>query len=556
VTSHLKNFLFFILFLFLIIWEIAVPEGVESINRPLGFLSLLPPLVAIVMALISREVILSIFCGIWVGATLLSGYLPITGLTTALDTYLVYSLSDKNHAAIILFSLGFGGIIGVIGANGGMKGIVEKASVYARTPRSSQISTMLMGILIFFDDYANTLFVGNMMRPFTDRLKVSREKLAYLVDSTAAPVASLAVISTWSVFQMSLLEEPYSQFGIDDSPYITFLRSIPFSFYCILTLFFMVLLIWCRRDYGQMQKAEKRARFEGKVLADDARPLSNMELLNREDLKVRSTHWSNAMIPIVTVITVTLIGLYVTGKGSLEVGIDPNLRNIIGASDSYASLMWGSFIAGFTAIALSVLKGILSLRDAIESWLSGVRAMVLACVVLVLAWSLGKVCSDVHTADYLVEATQSFLSPALLPAITFISAALISFSTGTSWGTMSILIPIVIPMLLKMSGSDPSIVVRESLFLSTFSAVLSGAVLGDHCSPISDTTILSSMASGSDHIDHVRTQLPYAITVGIISIIFGYFLVGLGVPWIIIITTSFGAVAAVVLFFGKTIQKD
>ena len=556
MTNNLKIILFFSALLFLVIWEISIPENFEMVNRSPGVQSILPPLIAIVMALISKEVILSIFSGVWVGATIVSGYQPITGLTTALDTYLVQSLANSNHAAIILFSLGFGGIIGVVGANGGMKGIVEKASKYAHTPRSSQIATMLMGVLIFFDDYANTLFVGNMMRPFTDRLKVSREKLAYLVDSTAAPVASLAVISTWSVFQMSLLEEPYHQFGIKSSPYITFLQSIPYSFYCIMALFFMFFLLWSRRDFGQMLKAERRARFEGKVLADNARPLSNMELSTNGGLKRKTTHWSNAMIPIITVIGVTLIGLFVTGKRNLEIGIDPNLRNIIGASNSYASLMWGSFIAGFTAILLSILKGILSLREAIESWLSGVRSMVLACIVLILAWSLGKICTDVQTANYLVEKTQSFLSPTLLPAITFISAALISFSTGTSWGTMSILVPIVVPMQLQMSGGDPNLVVSESLFLATFSAVLSGAVFGDHCSPISDTTILSSMASGSDHIDHVRTQLPYAVTIGLISVLCGYYLVGLGVPWLIIIVAGFGASAAVVWFIGKPVKEN
>lgn len=554
MTNRSKTILFLATLLLLVIWEIVVPESIEPIVRSPGVGSLLPPLIAIAMALITREVILSIFSGIWIGTTILSGYHPIHGLTTALDTYLVHSLGDTNHAAIILFSLGFGGIIGVIGANGGMKGIVEKASQYAHSARSSQMATMLMGVLIFFDDYANTLFVGNMMRPFTDKLKVSREKLAYLVDSTAAPVASLAVISTWSVFQMSLLESSYNQFGITQSPYITFLKSIPFSFYCILTLIFMFLLLLSGRDYGQMFKAEYRARVKGKVLADDAVPLADTGLSGNKSLMGQSTHWSNAMIPIVVVIFVTLIGLFVTGKNDLRTGVEPTVRNIIGASNSYASLMWGSFIAGFTAIILSMLKGILTLRKAIEAWLGGVRSMVLACIVLVLAWSLGEICADVLTADYLIDKTQSFLSPALLPAVTFVSAALISFSTGTSWGTMSILVPIVVPMLLKMAEGDPNSVVGEPLFLSTFAAILSGAVFGDHCSPISDTTILSSMASGSDHIDHVRTQLPYAITIGIISILCGYLLVGLGVPWFLIISIGCGAVVVAVWLFGKPVR--
>ncbi|MEE9166012.1 MAG: Na+/H+ antiporter NhaC family protein [Candidatus Neomarinimicrobiota bacterium] len=548
-------FLFTLLFL-LVGWEVLIPGRVQLSEPGPSITSLLPPLIAITMALITREVILSLFSGVWIGATILAGYRPFQGLATALDTYLVESLADMSHSAIILFSLGFGGIIGVIGANGGMKGIVQKASQYARTARSSQIATMLMGILIFFDDYANTLLVGNMMRPFTDRLKVSREKLAYLVDSTAAPVASLALISTWSVFQMSLLEEPYREFGITGSPYITFLQSIPYSFYCILTLIFMFLLLWSRRDYGQMFQAERRARVEGKVLADDARPLANTELFDSEDLKVKESHWSDAMIPIATVIAVTLLGLYITGKRGLAPEDELNLRNIIGASNSYASLMWGSFTAGFTAIVVSVARGVLSLRESIESWLTGVRSMVLACIVLVLAWSLGKICGDVHTADYIVNMTGTFLSPFLLPAVTFITAALISFSTGTSWGTMSILVPIIVPMQLRMVGGDPNMIIGQPLFLATFASVLSGAVFGDHCSPISDTTILSSTASGSDHIDHVKTQLPYAITTAVISVLAGYLLVGLGVPWIVMAVTGVGAVVGAVWLLGKRQEAE
>lgn len=555
VTGGTKKLLLVVILFALIVWEVVLPGPEQQPLHTPGPSSLLPPLIAIAMALITREVLVSLFSGVWIGATLLSGYQPLTGLASALDVHLVGALSDRNHAAIILFSLGFGGIIGVIGANGGMKGIVKKASQYARTARSSQVATMLMGIIIFFDDYANTLFVGNMMRPFTDRLKVSREKLAYLVDSTAAPVSSLAIISTWSVFQMSLLESPYRIFGVDESPYITFLKSIPFSFYCILTIFFMAVLLFTQRDFGQMRRAESRARFEGKVLGDNARPLSNVQLTEDKGLSIDATHWSNAMVPIVTVIGITLLGLYLTGRRGLAPGDPLTVRSIVGASDSYASLMWGSFAAGFTAIGVSVGKGLLTLRTAVESWLDGVRSMVLACIVLVLAWSLGSICSDVGTADYLIQKTQSFLTAGLLPPITFVTAALVSFSTGTSWGTMSILVPIVVPISFRLVGGPPMDVVDSPVFLSTFAAVLSGAVFGDHSSPISDTTILSSMASGSDHIDHVRTQLPYAITVGLISMILGFFVVGMGIPWGVAILLGLAAAAAAVRVMGRPLES-
>ncbi len=256
------------------------------------------------MALITREVILSLFCGIWIGSTMLMGYNPVTGLLATIDTHIINSIIDSDQAKILLFTLGFGGVISVVSANGGMKGVVESASRYASTRKRSQLATMLMGVVIFFDDYANTLFVGNMMRPFTDRLKVSREKLAYIVDSTAAPVASLSIISTWSVFQMSLLETPYKAYGIVENPYITFINSIPYSFYCILTVIFMGYLLWTGRDYSNMLKAEHRAIREGKVLADDAQPLSDAEMTKAEMLASGASHWTNAMVPILLVVAI------------------------------------------------------------------------------------------------------------------------------------------------------------------------------------------------------------------------------------------------------------
>ena len=537
----------------IIFWEFAASrQNFDFINEP-SFLSVVPPLIAIVMALLTKEIILSLFCGIWVGSTILWGFHPVTGFTKSLDTYLVSSLADPAHASILLFSLGFGGVIGVISANGGMQGIVQALTNYAQSRRTSQLSTMLMGIVIFFDDYTNTLFVGNMMRPFTDKLKISREKLSYIVDSTAAPVASIAVISTWSVFQMSLLENPYNQYGITEGPYITFIKSIPFSFYCWAAIFFMVYLIWTKRDYGPMHNAEKRAFTEGKVMRDGAQPLSDINLKDDNSLDRKPAHWIFAILPIATIIMITMIGLYITGKHGTSVP-NPGLMEIIGASNSYASLMWGSFTGGLLAIIISVVYGILPLKESVNSWLNGVKSMMIAFVVLILAWTIGKICQDIKTADYLISVTQSFLTVEMLPAVTFVTAAIVSFSTGTSWGTMSVLGPIIIPMAFQLGGPDPNAFSQSPVFLATFSAILSGAVFGDHCSPISDTTILSSMASGSDHIDHVKTQLPYALTVGFFSLVLGYLLTGYGVSWIVVILLMMIAIMGVIRIKGKLIE--
>ncbi len=522
-------------------------------NQP-GWLSILPPVVAIMLALVTRQTIISLFAGVWMGVSILVKN-PVTGLTTALDTYVVKALSDTGHASIILFSLGFGGIIGIISANGGMKGIIKAASQYAKSGRSGQLSTAVMGVLIFFDDYANTLLVGNMMRPFTDKLRISREKLSYIVDSTAAPVASIAVISTWSVFQMSLLDGPYSQFGITENPYITFLKSVPYSFYCLLTLVFVFMNITMRKEFGPMHAAQMRSRKTGEVLAENANPMVDPHLMEDEELKRKATHWSNAFIPILAVISLTLVGLWVTGKNSLGEVSHYSIKDIISGSDSYAALMWASFMTCGLAILLSVSKRILTLQEAMDAWLNGVRSMVLACVILVLAWTLGGVCEDLHTADYLVSLTSGIITPAMLPAITFLTAAAISFSTGSSWATMSIMVPIIAPMSIKLMGMDPNMVVQTPIFVSTFAAILSGATFGDHCSPISDTTILSSMASGADHIDHVRTQLPYAMTTGVIALSVGYIFTGLGFSYMVSVVTSLVALWLIIKFVGRPLPR-
>jgi Na+/H+ antiporter NhaC len=530
----------------------ANSSGIESTPN---WLSVLPPVVAIILALITRETLVSLFAGIWIGVTILKSNL-VDGFLTTLDTYLVGSLADTSHASIILFTLGFGGMIGVISANGGMRGIVDIAVRHAKTRRQGQVMTVIMGVIVFFDDYANTLLVGNMMRPLTDKLRISREKLSYLVDSTAAPVASLAIISTWSIFQMSLLNGPYEQFGVTENPYITFIRSIPYSFYCLLTLVFILINTITRREYGPMYKAEHRAVLTGAVMRPGANPMADTSQIDAEDSYSKSSHWTNSIIPIIAVVFIAMLGLVVTGMRTLEEGMDPSIRNIIGGADSYAALMWGSYSAGIIAIILTVSKRLLSLQKALNAWMNGARSMLLGCAVLILAWTLGKVSEDLGTAQFLVEISSNFLTPHILPAVVFLTAAGISFSTGTAWATMSILVPIVMPMAIQLLQGTPNEVVASPIFVSTFAAILSGSVLGDHCSPISDTTILSSIASGSDHIDHVRTQLPYALTVGAIALSVGYLFIGFGGKLSIAIILGILLSFVVLMIFGKPIRRN
>ena len=526
-------------------------EGQSGVS----WVSVMPPVVAIVLALITRQAHLSLFMGILIGVCIHTGGIW-SGLTTSLDTYLVNSLAgSSSHTSILMFTLAFGGLIGVMSANGGLKGIVAAASKYATNNFRGQLVTAFMGLVIFIDDYSNTLLVGNMMRPFTDSVRISREKLSYLVDSTAAPVASLAAISTWSIFQMSLLDSPYKAHGISANLYLTFLQSIPYSFYCIFTLVFLFATVLMRREMGPMHKAETRSQTTGAVLAENAQPMVD-ESLVREFEESKLSHWSNGLIPILAVLVITICGLFITGIEGLDNGSPKTIRNIIGNSNANASLIWGSFLAGFIAIIMSVSGGLLSLIKAMDAWISGVRSMVMACIILVLAWTIGDVCADMKTAEYIVDLTSGFLTPALLPAVTFFTAAVISFSTGSSWATMSILVPVTVPMSIQLLGGEGNQVVQDPIFLSTFAGVLSGSVFGDHCSPISDTTVLSSTASGSDHIDHVRTQLPYALISGVIALLAGYIFTGLGISLIVSLSVGLVLVIGVLKIFGKPILHE
>ncbi len=547
-------------------YTITAPNGeiTAKIRVIPGWLSLLPPLAAIILALITRQVLVALFAGIWLGATFIYGYNPLAGFLHTLTEYIGKAPVDSEQTAILIFSLTLGGMVGVMSRAGGTQGIVDKLAKFASNSRRGQAATWLMGVLIFFDDYANTLIVGNTMRPLTDRLKISREKLSYLVDSTAAPVANIAIISTWIGYQLSLINESFVKLGIGDNAYITFFKTIPYNFYPIFALAFGLTIALTRRDLFSMLKAEKRSASGRGVLKEDAVPLADVNSSELAAKEGASKRWYNAMIPIVTVIFTTLAGLWFTGWQSTQLSATEYeslstvryISIVIGNADSFAVLMWAAFIGSFVAIILALAQRILNLHEAVMAWVAGIKAMVMAALILVLAWAIGNICTDLQTAEYVISATREMLSPHLLPLLTFIIAGVIAFSTGTSWGTMAILTPIVIPLAHHLPAMDAGIssATAQAIFLSSIASILAGATFGDHCSPISDTTIMSSMASGADHIDHVRTQMPYALIVAIVSVLIGYLPVGFG--WNNWISLPIGVIAVILIirFGGKRLN--
>ena len=500
-----------------------------------GWWSVLPPIFAIALALLYRRVVPALFAGVWVGAALAIGLTPwgaFKGLLDTMQVYVLGALANQSHAAIILFSLMIGGMVGIISRNGGTLGIVERITGWAQTSRRGQLATWALGLGIFFDDYANTLIVGNTMRPVTDRLRISREKLAYIVDSTAAPISCLAFVTTWIGYEVGLVGTAIASIeGFDQGAYSVFLHSIPYSFYPLLALFFVFVVAYSRRDFGPMYDAEVRAHETGKVLGDDA----NVDEAAAEGAALEPPAGTpnralNAVVPVVVLVGAVLAGLYATGLQAA--GDGASLREIIGEADSYAALMWGSLIGVLVAAVLSIGQGILSLEQTVEAWYEGLKSMLFAMVILVLAWGLSDITEVLHTADYLVSILGEWLPPGAVPAIIFVIAAATAFATGSSWGTMGILMPLVVPLawavLAKNGMATPT---HYHVLYSSVSCVLAGAVWGDHCSPISDTTILSSMASGCDHIEHVRTQLPYAVSVGLVALFVGTLPAGFGLPW-------------------------
>jgi Na+/H+ antiporter NhaC len=532
---------------------IAVSVGEQTASAELrvlpGWVSVLPAFLAIFVALLIRNVVPALLLGLWLGATTLIGFSAFGAGKGVLDVFAVFiveAINDPGRVAIIVFTMLIGGMVGIITRNGGMASIVRVVVRRAKTPFGGQVSVWLMGLMVFFDDYANTLVVGNTARPITDHLKISREKLAYIVDSTAAPVVCLALVTTWIGYQVSLIDQAMQ--GIDGlagtTAYSLFLDSIPYSFYPILAIVFVLAVAVTGRDFGPMYKAELRAR-QGAVESERETELPAVDgdtLEAKPDVPMRPV---NAFLPIIVLIISLLVSMYVTGEGE-------SLRDIIGSSDPYVSMLWASTLAVLVAAALSIGQRILSAHETVDAWYGGARATLFGMIVLVLAWSMSDVTAALNAKEYLISILGDTLPLELVPAVVFVLAAVTAFSTGTSWGTMGILLPLVLPLawaVMTVSGvADAS---GMHIMNSSIACVLAGAVWGDHCSPISDTTVLSSIASGCDHIEHVRTQMPYALLVGAVAVAVGTIPGGYGMsPWISIVAGA-AILVGVLRYLGR-----
>ncbi len=541
-------------------------SSAELYIQKFGILTLLPTLTAIVLCFITRNVILSLSVGVFCGTCMLEINSNI--FKTLLKGFVLFvlkirgSLASSWNAGVILQCLTIGGLVALISRSGGLYSIAEQLAKKAKTVRSAQFVCWLLGLIIFFDDYANSLIVGPVMRPVTDKLKISREKLAFIVDATAAPVAAVALISTWIGYEVGLIKDAYLSIGQEVNPYIIFVSTIPYRFYNFLMLGFIIFTIIFLKEFGPMLAAEKRARTTGKVISDTAKPLMSDEILYLQPgLVCRGNVW-NAIIPISTLIIVTILGFYYSGYKTILSGNNNELiqliktsplsfaaiRETFGAADVSVVLFQSALVSSCVTMFIGITQKMFSFSEGLTCWINGMKSLLITCIILLLAWSLSSVVKELGSAKYLVSVLSNSIPKFLLPASIFLVSCIISFATGTSYGTMGILIPLSVPLAYSISSQREYVVI-------CISAVLTGAIFGDHCSPISDTTILSSMGSACDHMDHTNTQLVYAVVVGIISFLFGYLPLGLGVPVTIVLPVSVFVTALTVYFIGKNVEQ-
>lgn len=607
-------------------------------DHPFGWLSILPPVITIILAVVTKRILTSLFIGIAAGSLLLSKGDPIAATEQFFVVHLWPSATDSDRLAVFAFTMIMGSMVGVVSRSAGMQGLVNSFTPIANTRVKGQFATWIMGLVVFFDDYANSLLLGKTLRPLTDRLRISREKLAYIVDSTAAPISGLALISTWIAGELDAIGNGLTQAGADKQfePYELFISSIPYRFYVLYALLFIPILIFLKREFGPMHKAELHAVIHGVTDHKTVVVSGDADTMPFDSTPAR---WYNAVIPIAATVLGVLYFLYSSGQSPDDPG--RSLQDIFGNADSYRSLLWGAILGYLVAVVLILPQRIISFGEIERASLSGALKMTPALAILWLAstlsgmtsgessdageaWMLKKNRASIATAiqdggdlettikilhnkglsnadivkavgdseepawmlltkkgaelealeaaqkpdakkpstefvnsnyrlysgDFLTSLLGDKVDRRWFPTIIFLLACAIAYSTGTSWGTMAIVMPIAVPLALGTRIDEAS---DHMILIQTVGAVLAGAIFGDHCSPISDTTVLSSQASSCDHIQHVVTQMPYAISVALISVFAGTIPVAFGINvWVVL----FGGVVAMIgliLLIGKKI---
>ncbi len=493
-----------------------------------GFLSLLPPIVAVVLAIKSKNVILSLFCGGFVGTLIFCGGNPFSAIKSIIGDYFFVQLTDSYNAGVIVLVIFIGGFIKLMEKSGGAQAFSKTVYRYVNTKLKAQLCAWAGGILIFFSDLGTPLLVGPVFRPLFDKLKISREKLAWILDSTSSPVAILIPFIGWGVYIMGLIQAEFQNLNVQQSDYNTFVEAIPFQIYAILAIIMIPLVAFTKKDFSQMKKAEIEADYREYSFEDE------IPAETKTSYGISNARPSMVIVPILVVFTTLFVTLAPLGFPFKKV--DGNEFRI--------ALTMGYFFGALVLMALIGIYKVKTFQDTFKIYVDGMKGMTDVAITLVLAWSLGSMISALDTAGFIVNGLKSMnFSAALVPAAIFLFGAFVSFSTGSSWGTFAIMMPLAIPMAHAF-GIPYAIAVG---------AVLSGGLFGDHCSPISDTTILSSTGAECDLVAHVKTQLPYACVNGIIAFVTFIFAGFTKSPLAVVLAVVL--LLAVMMVWGKREEK-
>ncbi len=538
----------FIIICVALMWQF--PNVLTDDSDTVWWYSVFPPLIAITLAVITTRLFLSLGVAVGTGLLLAWGQQQISFQSFFSEVvWFVRAVTVGNDGIdlfnfwVILFVLFMMSMISVVIASGGIGSAISLLSYLAKGPRTTQLITAIMGTVIFIGDYSNAMLVGPTMRPITDKYKVSREKLAYIVDSTSAPIAGLAFVSTWIGYEVGLFNSVAETIGLDSDGYSMFFDALPFRFYCILTILFVIINAISGRDYGMMRRAQTRARETGNVSEPDAKVMGGIKV--HSDFEKLNMQILSAFIPLILLFGWILGGLWIDGKGSGSFFSLIAWRDALSNANNVKILASAAIISFVAAIICARIFSKMSFSEIGNTTIEGLSGALLPIAIILCAWGIKASCDKLMTGPYIASLLSDVVSPLWFPALVFIVASLTSFATGTSWGTMAILIPTAIPVAYVLDGSTYGITTIICL-----GAVLDGAIFGDHCSPISDTTILSAIVSSCDPMHHVRTQMPYALTVAVIALICGYLPAALGLPSYIGILIGLGVI--VLLYYLLT----
>ncbi len=474
-----------------------------AVDHPFGLWSIVPPALAILLAIASRQVFLSLLAGIAVGYVIIHDWSVAGGLVATIEAC-VQVFAQPGNTRTILFSIMVGSLIALIQRSGGVDGFVRfvQGAGIVQGRRSAGLLAMAVGMATFIESSIVCLVTGAVGRPIFDRLKMPREKLAYVCDTVSAPTCVMIPLNGWGAFILIQL----AQHGIEQ-PVPLLVRAIPLNFYAILSLILMFTILVTRWDFGPMRTAERRADREGKLLRDGARPMISEEVLALPPRDGTPRRALNMILPIAVMVGMMPLGLAYTGsRACLAKSMPVTFWNVLGECSGSTAVLWAVLTAVVFAGVLYRVQGIMRVQEWVDVCFKGAGALVPLGVLMMMAFAIGELCkTGLHTGDYVASIIREDLPVGLVAPLVFVVSCAIAFATGTSWGTFAIMLAIAIPVARNL-GAPMHLVVA---------AVLGGGVFGDHCSPVSDTTIVSSMASASDHIDHVRTQLPYALTAGV-----------------------------------------